>query len=99
MARTGITYMQEMNLRKQAADKLISQQRCSRKKTEKYSVICYGDDLNTLDAPRKWLYEEGLKHNMTTEQARIFANKLVLYVDPQELEAEFEHLVSKAVIA
>lgn len=99
MTRTGISNMMEQNLRKQAADKLISQQRCSRKKTEKYSVICYGDDLNTLDASRKWLYEEGLSHNMTTEQARIFANKLVLYVDPQELEVEFEHLVSKAVIA
>lgn len=94
-----MTNMMEQNLRKQAADKLISQQRCSRKKTEKYSVICYGDDLNTLDASRKWLYKEGLNHNMTTEQARIFANKLVLYVDPQELEVEFEHLVSKVVIA
>lgn len=99
MTKAGITYMMEQNLRKQAADKLISQQRCSRKKTEQYSVICYGDDMNMLDGARKWLYEEGLKHNMSTEQARIFANKLVLYVDPQELEDEFEHLVSKAVIA
>mgnify|MGYP003367928710 FL=1 len=95
----GISNMMEQNLRKQAADKLISQQKCSRTKTKKYSIICYGDDLNTLDATRKWLYEEGLNHNMTTEQARIFANKLVLYVDPQELEIEFQHLVSKAVVS
>ena len=57
-------------------------------------------DLNTLDESRRWLYNEGLQHNMSLEQARIFANKLVLYVNQDELEAEFERLLhTKAVIA
>ena len=96
MTETRISYMQELNLRKQAKDKLISQQRCSRTKTDNYSIICYGEDLNTLDTPRTWLYHEGLQHNMTVEQARIFANKLVLYVNAEELEAEFNRLVNEA---
>lgn len=100
MARTGISYSQEKTLREVAANTLIRQKKCSRTKTGVYTHPCYGDDINTLDGSRSWLYEEGLEHHMTVEQARIFANKLVLYVDPVELEKEYELLVhSKSGIA
>ena len=100
MARTGISYSQEKTLKEVAANRLIKQKKCSRTKNGVYTHPCYGDDINTLDESRKWLYEEGLEHNMTVEQARIFANKLVLYVDPVELEREFELLAhSKSNIA
>lgn len=100
MARTGISYSMEQHLTKLAENSLIRQKKCSRKKTNVYSHTCYGEDLNTLDESRRWLYNEGLQHNMSLEQARIFANKLVLYVNQDELEAEFERLLhTKAVIA
>lgn len=99
MAKTGISYSQEKTLREVAANTLIRQKKCSRTKTSEYTHPCYGDDINTLDGARKWLYDEGIEHNMTSEQARIFANKLVLYVNPQELEAEYQKLLRQAVTA
>ena len=99
MARTGFSYSEEITLREVSANRLIKQKKCSRTKTGVYTHPCYGDDINTLDGAREWLYYEGLEHNMTSEQARIFANKLVLYVDPVELEAEYQKLLRQAVTA
>ena len=99
MSRTDLSYSEEKNLREVSANRLIKQKKCSRTKTGVYTHPCYGDDINTLDGAREWLYYEGLEHNMTSEQARIFANKLVLYVDPVELEAEYQKLLRQAVTA
>ena len=99
MSRTGLSYSEEKTLREVSANRLIKQKKCSRTKTGEYTHPCYGDDINTLDGARKGLYDEGLEHNMTSEQARIFANKLVLYVKPAELEAEYQRLLSERVTA
>lgn len=99
MARTGLSYSEEKHLRKLAADSLIRQQRCSTTKSGDFTYPCYGEDLNILDAPRKWLYDAGLAEGMSTEQARIYANKVILHVNPKELEDEYQKLLRQAVTA
>ena len=99
MSKTGLSYSEEKHLRKLAADSLIRQQKCSTTKSGAYTHVCYGEDLNTLDAPRKWLFDAGLAEGMPTEHARIYANKIVLYVNPVELEAEYQRLLSERVTA
>lgn len=99
MTKTGLSYSQEKHFRKLAADELIRKQRCSTTKSGDFTYPCYGEDLNTLDAPRKWLYDAGLAEGMTTEQARIYANKVILHVNPEELEAEYQKLIRQAVTA
>ena len=99
MTRTGLSYSEEKHLRKLAADSLTRQQKCSTTKNGAFTHACYGEDLNTLDAPRKWLYDAGLAEGMSTEQARIYANKVVLHVNPVELEAEYQKLLRERVTA
>lgn len=98
MSRTGLSYSEEKTLREVSANRLIKQKKCSRTKTSEYTHPCYGEDLNILDAPRKWLYDAGLAEGMTTEQARIYANKVILYVNPEELEAEYQKLLRQAAV-
>lgn len=93
MSRTSLSYSMEKHYKELAESNLIRQQRCARQKTTEFSHICYGADLNLLDESRRWLFEEGLAHNMGVEGARIFANKLVLYVNEAELQAEYERLL------
>jgi len=75
----------QSKLNERAMARLISAQRCTKVNDGEHTVLCFGPDINGLDYSRKWLYEEELTHGVDTEQARINANKLVLYVNQKEL--------------
>lgn len=76
-----------------AANSLIKEQKCSKVKTDFFTVPCFGADQLTLDSSRSWLYAEELKANDNPEQARIYANKIVLYVNREELDRRFNRLM------
>lgn len=81
---------------KKAERHLIGRQDCSKVKTEEYNHICFGEDLNTLDYCRKWLYEEERAKGSSYECARISANKLVLYVNEERLQAEVDRMIRES---
>lgn len=76
---------QRSKLEHQAERYLIARQRCSKFRDETFNHICYGQDLNTLDYSRRWLFKELLASGETHERARIGANKMVLYVNESDL--------------
>ncbi len=79
----------------QAQNYLIARKKCSKVRTDFYTHICYGEDLNTLDYCRQWLYKELLAEGYSPERARIWANKLVLYVNEDELQEVTEKLMEE----
>lgn len=77
------------------AEGRISQRRhCSIFPTEKYSVPSYGLDINGQDINRSWLIEQLKKSHpdFDSEQIRILSNKLVIYINPNELRSEIERI-------
>lgn len=87
----------KVTLRKQAEYNLISAQACTFLKDQKHTYPSYGRDISILADERRWLYEQ-LKNecNYTDpEKLRIDANKQVLYLDPAELEAEYQRILTE----
>lgn len=73
-----------------AEGRLISRRHCSKYQSDYYCTPSYGDDMNTLDMKRVWIYNEmrELQPDADTEQLRIMANKLLLYLNPEEIQNE-----------
>lgn len=90
-----VTQYQRDLLEKRAADRLIAKKDCSKVKSEEFTHMCIGKDLNILDGCREWLFEEELAKGTEYERARIGANKLVLYVNESRLQRETERLISE----
>ena len=83
-------------IEKKAERLLIGRQDCSKVKTEEYNHICFGEDLNVLDYCRKWLYVEERANGASYEHARISANKLVLYINEERLQAEVDRMIHES---
>lgn len=81
----------------QAQNYLIARKKCSKVRTDFYTHICYGQDLNSLDYCRQWLYKELLAEGDSPEHARIGANKLVLYVNEDELQEVTEKFIKELI--
>lgn len=79
-------------LTEMAKSKLISAQRCAKLRDDYYTVICYGMDSTSLDPARKWIYDQELASG--SDHATITANKLVLYVNADELDAMIKELAT-----
>lgn len=86
---------QKSKLERRAEHYLIARQKCSKVRTAYYTHICYGQDLNTLDYSRRWLFKEFLASGEPHERARIGANKLVLYVNEAELQEVTEKFINE----
>ena len=104
MARTNTNYesnllseFQKSKVVHQAQNYLIARKKCSRVRTDFYTHICYGQDLNTLDYCRRWLYNELLAGGDSPERARIGANKLVLYVNEDELQKVTDEFIEEMI--
>lgn len=82
----------EKELKEMAQNHLIAARRCSRHKDGHYTVICYGPDSISLDASRKWLYDEEIAINNDVDNAMFIANKTVLYVNEKDLETKIHEL-------
>ena len=91
--RTILSEHERHLIEKKAERLLIGQKDCSKVKTEEYNHICFGEDLNVLDYCRKWLYEEERAKGASYECARISANKLVLYINEERLQAEVDRML------
>lgn len=89
-------YCIRKKIEQQAACELIREQKCSKIRNDYFTVPCYGFDLLTLDTNRKWLYEQELEAYGNKETARIYANKIVLYVNREELDRRFNRLMAAA---
>lgn len=76
----------QRKLEERAMRRLISLQKCTKVKDDSHTIPCFGPDINGLDYSRKWIYEEQIKRGVDSEHARISANKLVLYVNEDELK-------------
>lgn len=75
-----------VNLKELALSRLIAAKHCSTQKTKHYDTIVYGPDINMLESCRQWIFDKEIqKKGIDYEQARINANKLVLYVNSAEL--------------
>ena len=83
-------------IEKKAERLLIGRQDCSKVNNEEYNHICFGEDLNVLDYCRKWLYEEERAKGASYEHARISANKLVLYINEERLQAEVDRMIRES---
>lgn len=89
--------MSQREIRERAEDRLIELQKCSSLKDSHYTQIVFGKDLNILDNSRRWLWEE-LQHispNEDSEKLRIRANKLILYVNPADLNEMIQIIVEE----
>ena len=94
--RTILSEHERHLIEKKAERLLIGRQDCSKVKTEEYNHICFGEDLNVLDYCRKWLYEEERAKGASYEHARIRANKLVLYINEERLQAEVDRMIRES---
>lgn len=92
--RTIDTYHRNL-YRMQAADRLIQDRDCKTKRTSEFDTPRYGSDLSIVDPCRVWLFEEQRKKGWSYERARIFANKQLLYVNSERLEAMTEQIISE----
>lgn len=83
----GFRQLTNGEIRELAADRLIREQRCSTLKTDYYSEIVFGKDLNILDYSRHWYWRKikEMSPNEDSERLRISANKQVFYVNASEL--------------
>ena len=104
MARTNTNYesnllsdFQKSKVVHQAQNYLIARKKCSKVRTDFYTHICYGEDRNTLDYSRQWLYKELLAEGESPERARIAANKLVLYVNEDELQKVTDEFIEEMI--
>lgn len=88
MAKVEGIRLTENTIREIAENKLIAAQKCSSRKTAEYNHAVYGHDINMLDSSRAWLMGrmKAMSPNADYEQLRINVNKLVLYINPAELE-------------
>lgn len=84
-------------LSSRAKDRLISQKKCTRTKDKEHTVACLGKDLNILDNARSWIYDEERQKGTELEQARIYANKAVLYVNQTDLDAAVQQIYLELV--
>lgn len=102
MARVKVVNNQRSlkEVRHLAEGRLISRRQCSKELTDKYSVPSFGDDMNILDSKRAWLLDEmkSLSPNADCEQLRIMANKLLLYLNPAELQEEIEIIHQEMIV-
>lgn len=87
----------EKELRERAKDCLISEQKCSKHQDDYYTIICYGPDINMLDSCRKWIYDEEIATHGDQAKAMFAANKLVLYINADELAAKMRELRERAL--
>lgn len=96
MAKVAIP-QSSVTLRKQAEYNLISEKACTFLKDQRHTHPSYGRDISILADERRWLYEKLRSENTYTdsEKLRIDANKQVLYLDPAELEAEYQRLLDE----
>lgn len=76
----------EKELKERAKSCLISQQKCSKHRDDHYNIICYGPDINMLDPSRKWIYDEEMSVHGDSTKAQFTANKLVLYINEDDLK-------------
>ncbi len=99
-------------LRKVSISRLISEQRCTMLKDKDHTIVVYGDCLNILDPNRQWLFDRlwnQRKDSFRTtgnpaaypdvEKLEILANKAVLYVSENDLEAMIKLLSREKVHA
>ncbi len=81
-------------LRKTAEYNLISAQKCTTLKDARHTYPSYGRDINVLADERRWLYEKlSQQSNTGSEKLRIDVNKQVLFLDPAELESEYQKVL------
>lgn len=81
-------------LRKQAEYNLIAEQKCTSSKDTIHTYPSYGRDINFLADERRWLYDKLKASRASSDEClRIDANKLVLFLDPAELESEYRALL------
>lgn len=95
--KTNFNETTRHKLSSRAKDRLIFQKHCSRTKDKDHTVACLGKDLNILDNARSWIYDEERQKGTELEQARIYANKAVLYVNQAELDQAVQQIYMELV--
>lgn len=82
-------------IKKEAMRILVAAKMCTTHKDETHTIPVYGDDSNTLDSSRRWIYEQQLKIH-GKNKAEDFAKKTVLWVSSKELEEKIKELQKAA---
>ena len=80
---------QMKHLRQMAMNHLIAQKRCSFTRDDEHTLVCYGDDINIQNGSRAWIAE-------LPGYDKIAANKLLLYINLEEYQAELDRLVKES---
>lgn len=88
---TFLSRQEKKEIRQQVKKDIVANRHCSFTPSDLCSVPYYGEESSIMAPERRWIFE------VKPDADLIYANKVVLYLDKRELQAEIEAAEKKAL--